>query len=718
MPFKKFTSLIVLLLFSAISFAQQFTTHAVKKGETLSSIARQYKVSTANILTYNKEIKADGILKPNTILVIPVVKDTKSPEEGTTAQDVEEKIKEQEEPIGFTTHKVKKRETLIIIAKRYHIEEDDIKKYNKALYAKQVKKGMRLKIPKYRRVKPSEDKMVNEDDFETYTVMPKETRWSIANRYGITMDRLLELNPQLPKNSTYLAEGERLKLPKIKGSTITDQEIELYDSYTVPPKMTMFSLSQERNITQQQIVRLNPEITERGGLKEGMVIRLPKIKTDTGVVNTDNFIFYEVKPKENEFRLTRKLGMPYKDLIALNPDLKDGLKAGMVLKLPKDQVGDFEVKDALVLERISLLDSIDVAQRPKVVFMLPFRTDKLNMEDVSSYKKDMRRRNDIKLSLGLYTGALIAIDSIAAQGISVDVATYDNELNVTKTKQILQGQSLSDVSAIFGPLDTNSLKEVAVQAKNAQVPVIAPHSAGSDLSLSNVFFALPNADVLREKILTHVENNRQKENIVIIADSLHHPVRAKIMEKFADAQTLDVLEKEDNIAIDREKLTELLSDTEENWVFLETTNFKLVSSVVSILNSSRSREGKEIKIKLYTTNRNKAFENEVISSVHLSNLNFCYPSFYREGSNDAFKKAYRKRFGMAPDKFAIRGFDLTYDLLLKLAYKNDLVQISNMIGETRYSGHKFNFEKDATSGYFNKATFIMNYNNLRIKEVK
>ncbi|MGB3149257.1 MAG: peptidoglycan-binding protein LysM, partial [Maribacter sp.] len=115
---------------------------------------------------------------------------------------------------------------------------------------------------------------------------------------------------------------------------------------------------------------------------------------------------------------------------------------------------------------------------------------------------------------------------------------------------------------------------------------------------------------------------------------------------------------------------------------------------------------------------NNAFENDVISSTHLSNLNFTYPSVYREVPTNSFVKRYRKRFGDDPDRYAVRGFDLTYDMLLKLAYKNDLIDISKFIGATEYNGNKFDYEKDATSGYFNQASYIMAYEDMRIKELE
>lgn len=726
-----FKNIVVLLLFVFIgckATAQKFLTHPVKKGETLESVAKKYKVTPANILTYNKEIRAGQDLRPNTILVIPA--------EGTVGQTApstpynprtpaaKDPKADQEEPIGFTSHKVRKRETLYGIAQRYNITEEDIKRYNRDLYSSQLKKRMVLKIPKYLRIKPSEENTINEDDFETYTVAAKETRWSIAHKYGITIDSMKTLNPTLAKNTSYLAEGAELKMPMKAGSSVQNQVTELFISYTVPPKMNFYRLEKKFNVKSDEIVRLNPEITERGGLKEGMVIRIPEQKIATGDVNTDNYIFYEVKPKQTEFSLTRKLGISYKDLLALNPDVQNGLKAGMVLKLPKEQTGNFEVRNALVLDKIDLLDSINVANKPKLLFLLPFRTDKIDDENKANTRQMIQKRTDAKISLGLYSGALVALDSLAELGISVDVRTLDNQLSPLKTKSILISEDLSGLSAIIGPLDPPSLQEVAVRASQHRVPVIAPIPVDTQLSMSNVFFSYTSVAVLRKRMLAHLKSKVEEQNIIIIADSLNVVARDSILAQFPEAKVVEVIEEEKNIGIDREKVAEILSEEQENWVIVETDNFRLASSVTSILNSFHNSvidpeiSNKKVFVRMFTTNKNKAFENEVISNSHLSNLNFTYPSVYKEVGNDSFVKRYRKRFGDTPDLYAVRGFDLTYDLVLKLAYKNNLMEVSKLIGETEYTGNKFSYEKDFASGYFNQASYIMSYEKMRIKEVK
>ncbi len=705
--------------------AQKFTTHAVKEGETLTGISKQYRVDTATILRYNKEINQGDELKANTILVIPRGAQTASTTARPNAPDQsKDTVTQSEEPIGFTSHRARKRETLYGIAQRFRITEDEIKKYNTELYSSPLQKNMTLKIPQYRRTK-TERLASNEDDFQTYAVAPKETRWSIANKFGITIDSMLVLNPELSKATDYLAVGQELKMPRPAGSTVENQKTQLYLSYTVPPKMNFYQLEQKFGVKSDEIVRLNPEITEKGGLKENMVIRIPQVTLDAGEVNTDNYNFYEVKPKQTVFSLTRKLGLTYKDLLELNPDLSDGLKAGMVLKLPKDQKGDFAVRNALVLDKINLIDSIDVKNIPKVVFMFPFRLDKLNLENKEEVTDIIEDRNSLKYSLGLYSGALIALDSIADLGISVDVDSYDNQLSLARTKEILQKENLNTVSAIIGPLDLASLKETAVRANGAQVPVIAPIPAESDLSLSNVFYSYTSNEVLRNRMLDFAQEKYEGQNVVVIADSAHVVARDSILTRFPDAKVAEVIEEEKNIGINIERFKTLLSDEAENWVFVETDNFKLVASVSSILNSFQNSlldieepDREKLILRMFTTNKTSAFENDVISSTHLSNLSFTYPSVYRTPESSAFSRRYEQRFGSLPDRYAVRGFDITYDLLLKLAYKNNLMEVSKYIGETEYSGNKFDYEIDPIKGYFNQASYIMTFEDLRIKQVQ
>lgn len=696
-----FTLVAIFLLAVVELCAQRYATHAVKEGETLQSISLKYRVTPYTIIQSNKKIESAADVRPNTILVIPL--------KGSVPRQ-EEQETQKEKHIGFTKHRVRKKETLFGIAERYQITEEQLRRYNRQLYSESLKKGVVLKIPKFAERISNEER---ELDFEMYTVKPKETRWSIAHKYGISLDSLVVLNPNLDKNTDHLVAGQELKLPRPKGDSLKDQQVDLFTSYSVPAEMTLYSLSKNRSIPPDSIVKLNPEIVRQGGLKEGMVIRLPKKRDASGKVNTDNFIFYEVKPGQTIFRLIQNLKVSRGVLFRLNPALENGLKTGMVLKLPGANVQGLEVKNALVLDKINLQDSIDVQNRPKLVFMLPFRLDRINLKDTKKTRNQIASRRDLNLSLGFYSGALVAFDSIKKMGVSVNVKTYDTQLSQEKVKEILSRENLLGVKAIIGPIAPKALDEVAVQAAPKNIPVIAPTASQSVLSHSNVFYSVPKETVLRMKILDYLEEIHQDQNVVIIADSDHRAAHDSILNRFPTAQIAKVI---NNKSLYLDKFLIQLSENRENWIFLETAQPNMVSSVSSILNSANIGE---VSVRMFTTSFNSAFEDEAVSKTHLSNLKFTYPSFYRELWNDSFTKAYQKRFKeLTPDRYAVRGFDVTFDILLKLAHKNNLFETSQIIGLTEYSGNSFDYHNEWPSGYFNRAAYIMEYDNLQIKEIK
>ena len=691
--------------------AQQFKTHAVQRGETLESVARLYQVTTEDLLKYNKELQAGRALKPNTILVIPI------PEKGVDINDRSREVAgdttKGQEPMGFQTHRVRKKETLFSISRRYEIPEELIKRYNPELYSRTLQRGMVLRIPRY----PAGYEPEGEGDgpeLITYEVQPKETRWSIAHKFNITVDSLLKLNPELPSNTSYLAAGQELKLPKPPGSDVGQKDTQLYVSYTVPPKKTLFSISQEYGVPREEILRLNPEIVERGNLQEGMVLRLPEKKPDTVGLGSA-FVYYEVRPKQTEYSLSRKLGLGYSDLVSLNPQLARGLQAGMVLKIPRDKAGELEVKNDLILENFDLRDSINPQHIPKLLVMLPFRLDRLDLADTLGTQKRIEQNNALQYSLGLYSGLLVALDSIADLGVSVEVKTFDTQLSTERVKALMMREDLSSYSAIVGPLAPEAIKEVASRAQQLELPVIAPLPVGQELALENLFYSYTPEDRLREHMLRFMKGQVTDQKILVISDQKNKDAESRILETFPGAELVELREEEENISLDRERFIEQLSQEADNWIFVETDDFKIASSVSSILNSANSDT---TGIRMFTTHKNRAFENEVISVPHLSNLKFTFPSVPSEGSSESFIRRYRSRFKGDPDRYAIRGFDLGMDLLLRLACRLDLFQIADQIGELEYSGNKFNYWKGWNSGYFNTAAYILMYEDLQIKEIE
>ena len=94
---------------------------------------------------------------------------------------------------------------------------------------------------------------------------------------------------------------------------------------------------------------------------------------------------------------------------------------------------------------------------------------------------------------------------------------------------------------------------------------------------------------------------------------------------------------------------------------------------------------------LITTNKTDAFDYEHVSNFHLSNLKFHYPSINKTFNSEnpsSFIRNYKRVYGVEPNKYAVRGFDLTLDVLLRLASEDDLYKASSSDVETEYIENK------------------------------
>jgi hypothetical protein len=129
----------------------------------------------------------------------------------------------------------------------------------------------------------------------------------------------------------------------------------------------------------------------------------------------------------------------------------------------------------------------------------------------------------------------------------------------------------------------------------------------------------------------------------------------------------------------------------------------------------------EREIILLATKKEEAFEGENISNYDLSNLKFHYPSYNLDNDyevRNSFVKRYQREYGGLPSRYATRGFDLTMDILLRLASAENLYKGAESSIETQYVENKFRYSKKLFGGYYNEAAFIVRYDDLKIVEVR
>lgn len=108
-----------------------------------------------------------------------------------------------------------------------------------------------------------------------YTVKAGDTFMSIARAHHTTLDQLQALNPDV--QAEYIQPAQRIKVP----SAQQPQPQGNYITYIVKRKDTMYSLAKAYNITIEELIAANPQLQESGSkLKKGCVLQIP-VKKET-----------------------------------------------------------------------------------------------------------------------------------------------------------------------------------------------------------------------------------------------------------------------------------------------------------------------------------------------------------------------------------------------------------------------------------------------------
>lgn len=624
--------------------SQNFSTHQVKSGETIEEIAKRYYVTPFDIYSLNPDAKKE--LKPNTVLIIPISK-AKKPKV-TIVKDLQ----------GFKEHKTKRKETLYGLSKKYSVSEDDLKKYNTFLYANTLQKGDKLQIPIFITTEVIEEVKIS----KLYVVQPKETKWGIAYKYGITIPELEVLNPEM---ETILKEGQEINVP---------------------------------NLDNEEVKEVDKE-----------------------------FSYYKVRPKEGFYRLKINLGLEKEELEALNPGLEEtGLKNGMILKIPYSNLAEGVISEES--NRISLIDSISDFSTKNIAIMLPFRMHKVDFDSVIDVKRSIKSDPYLNASLDFHSGVLLAIDSLKTLGISINVNVYDTKGEVSEVSRIIEENDFENFDAVIGPLTSKTFEEASNELRKFNIPIISP--IGTKLHLyDNVFQSRPSSDLLKNKVVNFVKSDTLKSNIIIISDSKHTDVSNSLKREFNFAkQVFSGKNKEtgaDEFYITKDNIEEYIKPG-KNIVFLETKNKGFVSNVTSVLASLIQKENEEenkeaIEIIMVSTNKNSAFESDEISNEYLSKLQFHFASSskpYNEDDNNSLVNEYKRIYNISPNVRAVKGFDLTMDVILRLVAFDDLYMSVNNVPLTEYVENKFAYKRKLFGGYYNDAVYLVKYQDLTIVEVE
>lgn len=413
---KYYQYLFLIVFFSSMSvFSQEkYKKHTVLKGETISEIAQKYNVKSAAIYELNPDA-ANGI-KSKMVLLIP----TKNKK--ITAVSTPDSASKQAEK----TYEVLPKETLYGIAKQHNITIEDLYKINPDLEKEGLKIGQVINIPqtaledfavanepeKTIEVKKpnvskknipkenivvapkAEEKTEIQTEGIAYEVLPRESLYSIAKKYGIKVADLQKANPILETKA--LKAGQKIVIPvkadensslvveevaekkeaktkkdtsdseQVKPTTVSpkiavdEKKLETGITREVLPKESFYSIAKQYGITVTELKKANPELGTKS-LKVGQKIIVPlkldsnislvmeksvekkevKTEKDVAVVpqnvvedkKPETELTHEVLPKETKYGIAKQYGLTVAELEKQNPGIVKKLLVGYKLTI-------------------------------------------------------------------------------------------------------------------------------------------------------------------------------------------------------------------------------------------------------------------------------------------------------------------------------------------------------------------------------------------------
>ncbi|MBE6286627.1 MAG: LysM peptidoglycan-binding domain-containing protein [Mediterranea massiliensis] len=250
---------------------------------------------------------------------------------------------------SYILHTVEKGQSLYSISSMYGVTQEEIVKLNPGSNEK-IYIGRTLRIPRNE---------ANTQEETYHTIQAGETLYGLGVKYNITAQELIKANPGLSANNFRI--GQVVRIPKVEempsAATATTPETDAISTeiqapvvpkcremHKVKRKETVYSISREYGITQEELIAANPELEGKNKIKRGTFLCIPytqEKKEEIIIANTPTDTELLQEADKNE----RKIGSSIKAAIIL-PFL-DGVPTSDVQRMVEYYEGFLIAVDSL-----------------------------------------------------------------------------------------------------------------------------------------------------------------------------------------------------------------------------------------------------------------------------------------------------------------------------------------------------------------------------------
>jgi LysM repeat protein len=617
---------------------KEYYLHVVQAGEGLYALARQYNVSQQEIVEANPELERG--LKRDQVLKIPVI------------QGRNESREEIERSGNFILHTVEKGQTAWFISRKYDVDVKDIFEHNVGA-EEQLTVGSIIRVPAKDKDPDTEDPQ-DEGNFIFHKVQPGNTLYSLARKFNVTVDNIIENNPAL-KNGTLLP-GTMVRIPRTPDSEkqkeslqeTTDQELIQSDAFIfheIKPGQTLYSISRRYQVDLSEVQDANPDV-DTDDLIPGYMLRIPREKegklTAESQPQSDKDLFdrHKVRRKETLFSISRQYNVDMETIRKVNPGVDfSNLRKGAELKIPMDQwfvqnlsgIQDemeeaetlhdsLKIKPFIPTDRLcENREGIGFSRPAKVAILLPFaldETDEANiLEKVQSGDAIRTQRRSPVISrrsrifAEFYEGTLLALDELKKKNVNVNLSVYDISQNNGNVEMTLNANpELKEVDMIIGPARSDDLAVVSKFSIEHQIKLVYPLSNVNPVLDRNPYvFQVNTPDTLLfDKMTSEIVQQSESHNLLAIipdgddayASAFLDKLRQKVFfNEFALNKEINYREYRMMGKDDLTNLEALLDPLKKNYVVVPTNSEATISKIVPTL-AGIAEKGK-VKISLF-----------------------------------------------------------------------------------------------------------------------
>ncbi|MBD3903799.1 LysM peptidoglycan-binding domain-containing protein [Chryseobacterium sp. Ch-15] len=544
---------------------------------------------------------------------------------------------------------------------------------------------------------------------KTHTVIKGDTPYNISKKYGISVDELLKWNPNVKDGKLAIGDVVTVKsgtanavATKTPASNISSKTGKII----LQPKQTVYGITKQYRISETDLRKLNPELDSHMKIGDEITLPLDSIKkyggnqpvattvtkpvetvTETAPVNNnktkidsgnertsignphsnqDEYATYNVEQGDTVFSIVNKFGVTIDELIALNPELSKGLKAGMILKIRK--------LDAAYIKKNG--DALSV------VLMLPF--------GYSTNETQYRA-----MATDFLTGAKLAIERNASAGQKLDIKIVDSG-NEASFKSSLSQINPNNTDLIIGPFFKSNVIDLLDFTKTQKIPVVAPFANSPELyNYSNLIIVETNDQTYADKIAEEVKSVYSNQKIYIVADAKKENANylKSSLEKNVKNAQITIVNTAAEIQLDQNMMT------------------GQSAPVIAILTSNNDSLGEAFSNKVIALSKEvqgiKAFSMYAVPSFdkkvdELSQASLVYLMDRKINADGNFEKeilsAYKSKYCKTPGKYAVIGFDVVNDMLTRENKKGEIFKQINKV-QTQLAT-KFEFVKSKSNGAY------------------